>query len=68
MYIHARYTHIEGECPFISFDDLLERLEDLVCDTAERVYNGPLKDLLMDVNPVGIFFIDLYSGTVINKL
>ena len=26
----AEYTHIEGECPFINFDQLLEKLEDLV--------------------------------------
>ena len=26
----SRFTHLEGECPFISFDELLDRLEDLV--------------------------------------
>lgn len=26
----AEFTHIEGECPFITFNDLLEKLEDLV--------------------------------------
>ena len=47
-----RYTHIEGECAFIDFDELLRRLEDLVCDVVERVMNGPFKDLLHDLNPV----------------
>ena len=47
-----RYTHIEGECPFITFDDLLNRLEDLVCDVCERVLKSPFAPLVYDLNPV----------------
>lgn len=47
-----RYTHIEAECPFMSFEDLLNRLEDLVCDVVDRVLKSPAAELLYDINPV----------------
>lgn len=47
----AEFTHIEGECPFITFDDLLDRLEDLICDVVERVLQSPLGDLVKELNP-----------------
>jgi len=47
----AEYTQIEGECPFITFEQLLERIEDLVCDTTDRVLKSPFKQLLLDLNP-----------------
>jgi asparaginyl-tRNA synthetase len=48
----SEYSHIEAECAFLSFDDLLDRLEDLICDVVDRVVNGPLGGLLKEVNPV----------------
>ena len=50
----CRYTHIEGECPFINFDGLLDRLEDLVADTVDRVMSGPYGNLVMELNPVSM--------------
>jgi len=47
----AEYTHIEGECPFISFNDLLDRIEDLICDVADRVVKSPFAHLLYEINP-----------------
>lgn len=47
-----RYTHIEAECPFITFENLLDRLEDLVCDVVDRVLKSPAGELLKDLNPV----------------
>ncbi|XP_033749837.1 asparagine--tRNA ligase, cytoplasmic-like [Pecten maximus] len=47
----TEYTHIEGECPFISFDDLLDRLEDLVCDVVDRVLKSPYGKVVMELHP-----------------
>lgn len=47
----AEYTHIEGERPFINFDQLLDTIEDLVCDTIDRVLKHPEAHLLFEVNP-----------------
>ncbi|KAF6208235.1 hypothetical protein GE061_016687 [Apolygus lucorum] len=47
----SEYTHVEAECPFITFDDLLDRLEDLVCDVVDRVMKGPFGDIVRELNP-----------------
>lgn len=47
----AEYTHVEAECPFITFDDLLDRLEDLICDVVNRVLESPLGHLVHELNP-----------------
>ena len=47
----AEYTHIEAECPFIDFPELLDRLEDLVCDVVDRTLQSPLGHLVQELNP-----------------
>ncbi|ODN03533.1 Asparagine--tRNA ligase, cytoplasmic [Orchesella cincta] len=46
----AEYTHIEAECPFIKFEDLLDRLEDLIVDVVDRVMEK-CGDLVLELNP-----------------
>ncbi|XP_034230085.1 asparagine--tRNA ligase, cytoplasmic [Thrips palmi] len=47
----AEYTHVEAECPFITFDDLLDRLEDMVCDVVDRVLASPYGEIVKELNP-----------------
>ena len=55
-----RYTHVEAECPFLTFEELLNRLEDLVCDVVDRVLKSPAASVVHDLNPVGL---PLYGST-----
>ena len=48
----AEYTHVEAECPFITFDDLLDKLEDLLVDVCDRLMSDPLgKETIIHFNP-----------------
>ncbi|XP_063628579.1 asparagine--tRNA ligase, cytoplasmic [Cydia splendana] len=47
----AEYSHVEAECPFITFEDLLDRLEDLVVDVVDRVLASPDAQLVHELNP-----------------
>lgn len=47
----AEFTHVEAERPFITFEDLLNTIEDLVTDTIDRVIKHPEAHLLFEVNP-----------------
>jgi len=46
----SEFTHFEGEVGFITFDELLEILEDMVVDVAERLL-AKGGDMLKSVNP-----------------
>lgn len=48
----AEYTHVEAERPFITFEQLLDTIEDLICDLIERVINDPVAgQILKQLNP-----------------
>jgi asparaginyl-tRNA synthetase len=48
----SEYTHIEAELAFITFDDLLSHLEDIICRVIEVVLADPLTaKSVKDLNP-----------------
>lgn len=47
----AEYSHVEAECPFLSFAELLDRLEDLVVDVVDRVLKSPWGHWVQELNP-----------------
>lgn len=48
----SEYTHIEGELDFISFDDLLQHIEDLICSVVDKVLANPTAaSYIMLLNP-----------------
>lgn len=47
----SEYSHLEAEQPFITFDDLLNNLEDIICSTVDYVLKSPLGKLVLELNP-----------------
>lgn len=48
----SEYTHVEAERVFISFDELLDSIEDLIVDVVDRVMKNPVsRELLLFFNP-----------------
>ncbi|OZJ04534.1 hypothetical protein BZG36_03993 [Bifiguratus adelaidae] len=48
----SEYTHLEAEMAFLDFNDLLDKIEDLICDTIDRVLaHEPTRRLVEELNP-----------------
>jgi len=48
----SEYTHVEAELDFITFDDLLAHLEEMICGVLEHVLANPrIAAMLKELNP-----------------
>lgn len=47
----SRYTHIEAECPFLDYNEFLDRIEDLICDVVQRILDSPYGEIVYELNP-----------------
>nr|ASF90259.1 hypothetical protein SPAR04004 [Bartheletia paradoxa] len=48
----SEYSHLEAELSFISFDDLLAHIEDVICSAIDKVFADPVASaLLKELNP-----------------
>ncbi|KAI9314259.1 hypothetical protein BX666DRAFT_1863172 [Dichotomocladium elegans] len=48
----SEYSHLEAEMAFITFDEMLDSLEDLICDVIDRVLaHKPTRELIEQLNP-----------------
>lgn len=48
----SEYTHVEAELDFITFDDLLEHLEDMICGVIDIVLDNPrYAKMIKELNP-----------------
>lgn len=48
----SEYTHIEAELAFLTFDEFLDKVEDLITDVTDRLFNHPLaREIILEFNP-----------------
>ncbi|KAF8525974.1 asparaginyl-tRNA synthetase [Hysterangium stoloniferum] len=48
----SEYTHLEGELAFITFDDLMDHIETIICESVQKLLDSPVASaLIKQLNP-----------------